>query len=127
MLADWCLRVAAVVALVVRGGNEPRNAWYLATVAYIAPFIVLAPLNGYLSNSLPRRRVLVGAAAFIVVVLLPYTFLPPISGQWVWLLLLTAFASAVYQPARHASLPAAADDPQNPLARRNAGTRSGAS
>jgi 1-acyl-sn-glycerol-3-phosphate acyltransferase len=126
-LADWCLRVAAVVALVVRGGNEPASAWYLATVAFITPFIVLAPLNGYLSNSLPRRRVLVGAATFIIVVLLPFAFVPPVGGQWVWLLLLTAFAAAVYQPARYAMLPAAADDAHSTLPRVNGWMEMGSS
>jgi acyl-[acyl-carrier-protein]-phospholipid O-acyltransferase/long-chain-fatty-acid--[acyl-carrier-protein] ligase len=92
---------------------------YLALVAFVAPFIVLAPLNGYLSNSLPRRGVVVGAAAFLVVVLLPFIFLPATGGQLVWLLGLTTMGAAIYQPACDAMLPAAADDAHSTLPRVN--------
>jgi 1-acyl-sn-glycerol-3-phosphate acyltransferase len=118
-LGDWCLRTAAIAALVDRAGMQPASAWHLATVVFIAPFILLAPLNGYLSNSLPRRWVLIASAAFTILVLLPFPFVPPVGGQWIWLLGLTAFATAIYQSARFAVLPAAAADTHITLPRVN--------
>ncbi len=126
-VADWCLRVAAIVALVARANYPAPSAWHLATVTFIAPFIVLAPLNGYLSNSFPRRRVLLGAAAFIFFVAMPRAFLPPFEGQWLLLLATTACAAAIYQPARYALLPAAAEDSRIPLPRVNGWMEMGSS
>ena len=121
------LRIAAITTLVARTELSPPSAWHLATLAFIAPFILLAPLNGYLSNSLPRRRVLLGAAAFTTLVLLPFIFLPSLDGQWIWLLLLTAFASAIYQAARFAVLPAAAAESRITLPRVNGWMETGSS
>src|SRR5205823_2814453 len=64
VLADWCLRVAAVLQAARAGWAPVQSAWHLATVAFIAPFVLLAPLNGVLCNGLPRRGVLVASAAW---------------------------------------------------------------
>jgi 1-acyl-sn-glycerol-3-phosphate acyltransferase len=118
-VADWCVRVGAIVWLVERYEYQPTSAWHLATVIFIAPFVMLAPLNGYLSNSLPRRSVLVYSAAFIAIVVASAAAPLQWDGQWLCLLGLTAVASAIYQPARYAMLPAAAEDSRVPLPRVN--------
>jgi 1-acyl-sn-glycerol-3-phosphate acyltransferase/MFS family permease len=117
--ADWCLRVGVIVALVMQGGYQPASAWHLATVVFVAPFILLAPLNGYLSNSLPRRTVLVYSATFIAFIVALAAVQLPWDGQLLCLLGLTAFAGAIYQPARYAMLPAAAEDSRVSLPRVN--------
>jgi hypothetical protein len=55
LTADWCLRLTTVLALKEAAGD---SGWHLATAAFIALFVVLAPLNGCLSNGLPRRAIL---------------------------------------------------------------------
>jgi 1-acyl-sn-glycerol-3-phosphate acyltransferase len=102
----------AVFAAVLQGGA--RAGWHLTTAVFIAPFIVLAPLNGVLSNSLPRRLVLVGAAAFTLLVVVT---LPLLNVPWLVCLELVAAGSAVYSPVRYALLPAAACDARVPLPR----------
>src|SRR5262245_37372178 len=64
VLADWALRMAAVAEWARLRPASPSAAWYLATVVFVAPWVVLAPLNGCLCNGLPRRGVLVGASAY---------------------------------------------------------------
>src|SRR5947209_11838026 len=80
ILADNCLRVFIVLE-VARASMEWRDAaWHLASALLAAPAIVLAPLNGGLSNSLPKRSVLVGSTTFVVMVLAVFALL----GQY-WL------------------------------------------
>jgi 1-acyl-sn-glycerol-3-phosphate acyltransferase len=111
VLADWCLRMAVFAALLQEG---VRAGWHMTTAIFIAPFIVLAPLNGLLGNSLPRRAVLVGAAAFT---LLSIVARPAFGVPWLVCLGLVAIGSAVYSPVRSALLPAAAADCRVPLPR----------
>ena len=113
VVADWCLRLTTVLALTAAGS---QSGWYLATAAFIAPFMALAPLNGCLSNSLPRRAVLFGASALTLLTLIVFTAL---GGAWLPCLAVVALGAAVYSPARYAVLPAAAIDSHVPLARVN--------
>ena len=55
VLADWCLRMFVVlqVARSAEAGNA--YAWHEVTAIFIAPFILLAPLNGAISNGLNKR------------------------------------------------------------------------
>jgi 1-acyl-sn-glycerol-3-phosphate acyltransferase len=116
VLADWCLRVTAVLACAATGTIAWGAAWHLATAVFITPFILLAPLNGCLSNGLPRRAVLVGSAAFtLAAVALAVAWPLP----WIVCLGIVAVGSAVYSPARYAVLPAAARDTRLPLPRVN--------
>src|SRR5262249_60049278 len=62
-LADGCLCAAAVREAAGQSAEGGRPAWPVAA-AFLAPFIVLAPLSGALSHALPRRWVLAGSAAF---------------------------------------------------------------
>ncbi len=114
VVADWCLRLTTVLALKAAGDD---SAWYLATAAFIAPFVILAPLNGCLSNGLPRRAVLFGASAFTLVALAIFA---AVGGSWLPCLAVVALGAAVYSPARYAVLPAAATDARLPLTRVNA-------
>ncbi len=113
-LADWCLRLFVVLE-VARAGERPRNfAPHLVTAVYIAPFILLAPTNGALSNALRKRWVLVGAAAFC---LGGVALVAVCGGPWLLAVALIAIGQAVYSPTRYALLPAAAEDTGIPLPR----------
>jgi 1-acyl-sn-glycerol-3-phosphate acyltransferase len=114
VVADWCLRLTTVLALQATAGD---SAWYLATAAFIAPFIVLAPLNGCLSNGLPRRAVLLGASAFAFAAVAGFAL---VGGSWLACLAVVALGAAAYSPARYAVLPAAAIDTRLALSRVNA-------
>jgi 1-acyl-sn-glycerol-3-phosphate acyltransferase len=87
------------------------------------PAVLLAPFNGALCNSLPKRLVLVGSATYCFLVVVVFGLL---GGAWVagWALL--AVGAAVYSPARYAVLPAAAVDTHWPLTRVNGWIEMGA-
>jgi acyl-[acyl-carrier-protein]-phospholipid O-acyltransferase/long-chain-fatty-acid--[acyl-carrier-protein] ligase len=116
VLADWCLRLVAFLAAAGPGRQQIGSAWHLATAVFIAPFILLAPVNGTLCNDLSRRRVLVASAAIVLAVVAGFALT---GGPWIVCLGLTALAVAVYSPARYAMLPAAARDAHLPLPRIN--------
>jgi 1-acyl-sn-glycerol-3-phosphate acyltransferase len=115
VLADWCLRVTALLAWSGTAGTN-SDAWHLATAVFIAPFLLLAPLNGCVNNSLPRRWVLAGSAAFTLLSLAVFA-----AVEWPWMICLgiVAVGSALYSPARYAMLPAVAVDARIPLPRVN--------
>jgi len=113
-MADWCLRIFVILQLAQESSASSNSAWHLVTALFIAPFVVLAPLNGALSNGLPKQGVLIGSAALCLVVLSIFCFL----GQgWLVCVGLVALGSAIYSPARYALLPAAAADTHWPLSR----------
>lgn len=115
VLADWCLRVTAFLSWSGAAGSD-GYAWHVATAVFIAPFVLLAPFNGCINNSLPRRWVLVGSAAFTLLAVSVFAARP-----WPWMICLgvVALGSAIYSPARYALLPAAAEDACLPLPRVN--------
>jgi hypothetical protein len=97
-------------------------AWYLVTAIFIAPAIFFAPLNGPISNSLPKRSVLLGAALFCFSVLVLFVMFDrslPEHSDLFGTLFLVACGSALYNPTRYALLPAAAHDMGLPLTRVN--------
>jgi 1-acyl-sn-glycerol-3-phosphate acyltransferase len=116
VLADWCLRIGAWLEAARAGEAQRNSAWHLVTAVFIAPFIFLAPLNGCVSNGLPKRWVLTGAAAYCLLVTAGFT---AAGGPWLWCLGLMAVGSALYSPTRYAMLPAAARDTGVPLPRVN--------
>lgn len=111
--ADWCVRMFVILGYAAQGDQA---GWHLATAVFIAPFLVLAPFNGALSNDLRKRRVLAGAAGFGLAVTVLFALL---GGPWLLGLTLVAVGTAVYSPTRYALLPAAATDAGVPLARVN--------
>jgi 1-acyl-sn-glycerol-3-phosphate acyltransferase len=113
VLADWCLRVTAFLQA---AASSQGDAWHVATAVFIAPFVVLAPLNGCISNGLPRRGVLTGSAAFTLLVVALFAAM---QGPWMICLGVVALGSAIYSPARYAMLPAVAVDARLPLPRVN--------
>jgi 1-acyl-sn-glycerol-3-phosphate acyltransferase len=116
VVADWALRMAAVAEWAALRPAPLSSAWYLATVVFVTPWIVLAPLNGALCNGLPRRRVLAGAAAFTLLVVALFPLTPFL---WMACLGVVALGAAVYSPTRYAMLPAAASDTGVSLPRLN--------
>ncbi|MGH7169264.1 MAG: MFS transporter, partial [Gemmataceae bacterium] len=115
VLADWCLRVTAFLAW-YRAASTDGYAWHIATAVFIAPFVLLSPLNGSINNGLPRRWVLVGSAAYTLLIVTVFAARP---GDWMLCLGLVALGSAIYSPARYAMLPAVAEDTLIPLPRVN--------
>jgi 1-acyl-sn-glycerol-3-phosphate acyltransferase len=116
VLADWCLRWFVFLETFQSGRFEQNSAWHVTTACFIAPFMLLCPINGAISNSLPKRWVLVGAAAFCSVAVLTFAFA---GGPWLACLGAMAIGAAVYSPTRYALLPAVARDTGLPLTRVN--------
>ncbi len=114
-LADWCLRVTAFLSW-YRAEGSIGDAWHVATAVFIAPFVLLAPVNGPINNGLPRRWVMVGSSAFALLVVAAFA-----ASHWPWMICLgvVALGSAIYSPARYAMLPAVAEDARLPLPRVN--------
>jgi 1-acyl-sn-glycerol-3-phosphate acyltransferase len=117
VLADWCLRWLAFLAWAGPARRDSGPAWHAATAVFIAPFILLAPLNGPLCNGLPRRAVLAGSALYTLLVV--SGFAAAGGDHWMLCLGLVALGAAVYSPARYALLPATATDTHIPLPRVN--------
>ncbi|HZY86674.1 MAG TPA: MFS transporter [Gemmataceae bacterium] len=116
VLADWCLRWVAFLEWAGPGRQASGPAWHAATAVFIAPFLLLAPLNGPLCNGLPRRAVLAGSALFTLAAVAAFA---AAGGPWTVCLGVVALGAAVYSPARYALLPAAAVDSRIPLPRVN--------
>jgi 1-acyl-sn-glycerol-3-phosphate acyltransferase len=116
VMADNCLRLFVALEVVRLGQAKEGGGWYLVTFLLVLPAVLLAPFNGALCNSLPKRLVLIGAAAFGLAVVAGFHVL-----QAPWLLgwALVAVGSAIYGPVRSAFLPAAAVDTRWPLTRIN--------
>ncbi len=121
--ADNALRIYVALRLAVAVPAAQGYAWHLLTALMMLPAIVLAPFNGALGNSLPKRLVLVGAALYCLAIVAGAALLggPGVLG---WALL--AVGAAVYSPVRYALLPAAATDTHLPLTRVNGIIETGA-
>jgi len=122
VLADNCLRMFVVLEVAQVGQRESQSAWYQVTPFFILPFILFAPINGPLTNALPRRWVLAGASAFSLLVALVLGVAVGSGGDpWFWCvgLLAMMMGGALYSPTRYALLPAAAEAAEIPLARVN--------
>lgn len=121
-LADNCLRMFVVLEVALASERTSEAAWYQVTPFFILPFIVLAPVNGAISNGLPKRWVLVGSASFCLGVTGLFLSLLGDGGtSWMWCagLSLVMTGTAVYSPTRYALLPAVAQDARLPLNRVN--------
>jgi 1-acyl-sn-glycerol-3-phosphate acyltransferase len=122
ILADNCLRMFVVVEVARAGQQQHDAAWHQVTPFFILPFVLLAPLNGALSNALPKRWVLVGSSAFCLGVAVLFGLLAGAPADpWLWCAAvgLVAVGAAIYSPTRYALLPAAAEDGRLPLSRVN--------
>jgi 1-acyl-sn-glycerol-3-phosphate acyltransferase len=116
VLADWCLRWFVFLETFQSGAFVRHSAWHVTTAVFIAPFVLFCPFNGAISNSLPKRWVLVGAAAFCAVAVFTFGVL---GGPWLACLGAMAVGAAVFSPTRYAVLPAVAQDTGLPLSRVN--------
>ncbi|HZT82119.1 MAG TPA: MFS transporter [Gemmataceae bacterium] len=124
VLADWSLRTFVVLHLAAAGGSGRLSAWHLATAAFIAPFLLLAPFNGAVCNGLRKRLVLIGSAAFCLSVVAGFLLA---GGPWLVCLGVFAVGAALYSPTRYALLPAAAADTGFSLVRINGWVEMGGS
>lgn len=118
-LADICLRVFLVLQF-SQQGLDGLSAWFLTLPFFVAPFILLAPLNGALSNILPKRALLISSASFCLCMTALFGFFAGMQGDfWLWCigLMLVGAGQAVYSSARYAILPAAAYETRWPLNR----------
>jgi 1-acyl-sn-glycerol-3-phosphate acyltransferase len=112
-LADHCLRAFLLWSL---ARTEGAAAWPLVLTLFMAPALILSPLIGAVANGLARRWVLVGSAAYCLLVLALFASRMDLLPECCMLL---AVGNAFYWPARSALLPAAAADARIPLARVN--------
>jgi 1-acyl-sn-glycerol-3-phosphate acyltransferase len=115
-LGDWSLRMLAMPEVAGASPTGPLSSAHVATAVFIAPSILLAPLNGALSNDLPRRAVLIGSCLFTLLAVAGFSLT---GGPWLGCLAVVAVGAAVNSPARYAVLPAAARDSGVPLPRLN--------
>ncbi len=119
-----CCRITAdnvlrcyVVLMYTLGPDGPRDSgWELATALLMWPAILLAPFNGAICNSLPKPKVLVGAAAYG---LLATALFAATNSDWMWGWGVLALGTGIYGPMRYAMLPAASIDTHWPLTRIN--------
>jgi 1-acyl-sn-glycerol-3-phosphate acyltransferase len=116
IIADNALRIFVLVRMAEGSHGQRDSAWHLLAALLMLPAVVLAPCNGALSNSLPKRLVLAGSAAYCGVVVALFGLL---DGPWVAAWALVAVGAALYSPTRYAVLPAAAIDGRMPLTRVN--------
>lgn len=114
VLGDGCLRLVAMLELTGAGESGRLSAFHLTTALFVGPFVLLAPLNGCLSNSLPRRAVLVASAALTLLALLIFWLT---GGPWIVCTVVVGAGAALNSAARYAILPAAARDAGVPLPR----------
>jgi 1-acyl-sn-glycerol-3-phosphate acyltransferase len=119
IIADFALRLFILFGLVdavdaARGDRE--SAWHLLAALVMLPAVLLAPFNGALCNSLPRRWVLTGSAVFCCAVV---AVLGLLQESWIACWALLSVGVAVYGPTRYALLPGAAVDTHLPLTRVN--------
>jgi 1-acyl-sn-glycerol-3-phosphate acyltransferase len=119
-MADNCLRVFVLLSI---AAAERAAAWHLIVVLLMLPAVVLSPVNGALSNSLPKRWVLAATACYCFGVVVLFAGL---QEYWLACWALVALGNAVYSPTRYALLPAAAADTHIPLTRVNGWIEMGA-
>jgi MFS family permease len=113
-LANYSLRVYVVLRLASEGAAQRDTAWHLVAALFMLPSVFLVPVYGAVGNSLPKRAVLVGSAAYCLAVVALFAWL----GQgWLACVACVALGSSLYTPTRHALLPAAAQDSDLPLPR----------
>jgi 1-acyl-sn-glycerol-3-phosphate acyltransferase len=98
------------------GGAPDAAAFQLVSAFFNAPFLLLAPMNGAIGNSLPKRWVLVASAAMCLAVSL---VLAAMQSHWLIGIALIGIGAGLYSPTRYALLPAAAQDTHIPLPRIN--------
>jgi 1-acyl-sn-glycerol-3-phosphate acyltransferase len=123
ILADNCLRAFVVLMAAEAGAGAREASWHLVAGLFVLPAVFLAPFNGATANSLPKQRVLVGAAGFCLIAVLAFATL---DSGWLACVALVATGQALYSPARYALLPAAARDSGIPLSRVNGWIEMGA-
>jgi 1-acyl-sn-glycerol-3-phosphate acyltransferase len=114
--ADNALRFFLVLLLYRSHG---ASAWYLVTALLMWPALVLAPLNGAICNSLPKRAVLIASAGWCLVITVLGSHAPDLERSLLFCWGLLAIGSAIYGPTRYALLPAGAEDTRWPLTRLN--------
>jgi 1-acyl-sn-glycerol-3-phosphate acyltransferase len=114
--ADNALRFFVCLDYASQGVAQQNSAWYLVTAIFSLPAIVLAPFNGAICNTLPKRGVLIGTALFGFLVMAVFGL---IQDYWLWCWGLISIGSSIYGPTRYAMLPAAAQDSHWPLTRIN--------
>lgn len=114
MLADNAMRAFVVLNLAQGEVGQRDSAWHIVAGILAAAAVLLAPLNGAVSNSLPRRGVLFTSTQVSLFVVGIFAYL---QSSWTLAWGLLALSWVVYSPARYALLPAVADDTQIPLTR----------
>jgi len=119
VMADNCLRIYVALEFARLGENHKQSAWHLVTLLVVGPAVFLAPLNGAICNSLPKRWVLVASSVLPLLVVDVYLGVGAFGSELIACWALVAVTSAINGPVRYAFLPAAARDTGWPLTRIN--------
>jgi hypothetical protein len=114
--SDYCFRLFVVLEMARQGDAQREAAWHVSTALVMLPAIFFCPLNGALSNALPKRGVLIGCAAYALAVVI---LVATLERGWLVGWGLAAFAAVLYGQTRYALLPSAAQDTGIPLTRIN--------
>lgn len=114
--SDWCLRMFVLVLLSRESERLLESAGHTVTAVFLAPFILLAPWNGAISNGFSRRKVLVASCGYCLAIACLFALM---NGPWLAGLGLLAAGTAIYSPTRYAMFPAAAEDGRVSLVRVN--------
>jgi 1-acyl-sn-glycerol-3-phosphate acyltransferase len=123
VVADNALRVFVLIQVAALASDGRDYAWHLVAALLTLPGVVLAPLNGALSNTFPKHAVLTASAAYCALVIAIFAVS---GGPWAACWGLVAVGAAIYSPGRYALLPAAATDTRMPLMRVNGWIEMGA-
>lgn len=124
--ADACLRLFTVLLAAGGSAGQRESTWHLVMALFMLPCLLLAPVNGAIGNSLPKRGVLVASAAWCLAVAV---LCGTLGNGWLGglpMVAMVALGAAVFVPTRFALLPAAAQDCGLPLVRVVSWTEAGA-
>ena len=78
--ADNALRIFVLLRVAEASQSQRDAAWHLLAALLMVPAVLLAPFNGAISNSLPKRWVLTGSAVYCLVIVSVFGLL---DGPWI--------------------------------------------
>jgi MFS family permease len=115
-LGDWVLRVALPVYVYGLTGSAAATA--ATFVIGLLPSLALSPVAGVLADRLDRRRVMVAVSLAQAAVLAPLLAVDGPEQLWILNAVTAAQAAlaALFEPARHALVPALVDPERLPAA-----------
>lgn len=105
-MGDWFYSLAVYGLLLDLTGNRAESVG-LAVVLQVLPHTLVMPMTGVLNDRLPRRRIMIGADAARVFIVLGMLLVKTPGLVWLVyvLLFLETIGAALFEPARSAVVP----------------------